>query len=119
MHEEQLAIQRARIGLDPERATAFDRGLEEDGYEGAQRGVADVLASRYGKTGKWVCGGEGIARRYVDARDYEKALDWLETAYEDRDPNLPYIGGPIYWDALRSYPRYQDLLRKMNLPVEE
>jgi TolB-like protein/Tfp pilus assembly protein PilF len=119
MRDEQLAIQRARIGLDPERAAAFDKGFEEDGYEGAQRGIADVLASRYGTTGKWVYGGEGIARRYVDAGDYDKAMDWFEKAYEDRDPNLPYLGNPVYWDALHTYPRYLDLMRRMGFPLDE
>jgi TolB-like protein/tRNA A-37 threonylcarbamoyl transferase component Bud32/Tfp pilus assembly protein PilF len=117
MCDEQLVIQRARIGLDHERAAAFDRGLEEGGYEGAQRGVAEVLASRYGTTGKWAFSAQTVALRYLDAGDYEKAIDWLETAYEDRDPNLPYLGRPTYWDALHSYPRYRDLLRRMGLPL--
>ena len=116
MHDEQLAMQRARIALDPERLAAFDRGLEEAGYEGAQRGIADVLASRYGKTGKGVFGGSGIALRYLDAGDYEKAIYWLEKSYEEHSPNLPYIGMPLY-DPLRSYPRFQNLMRRMNLPV--
>jgi hypothetical protein len=46
------------------------------------------------------------------------AIDWLEKGYAERDPSLCYIGMPI-WDPLRSHPRIQDLLRKMNLPVDE
>jgi len=119
MRDEQLAIQRARIGLDKERAEAFDRGLEEGGYESAQRGVADVLASRYGKSGKWVFSAQTIALRYLDAGDHDQAIDWLERAYEDHDPQLPYIGRPTYWDSLHTYPRYQALLRKMGLPLDD
>jgi TolB-like protein len=118
MRDEQLAIQRARIALDPERVAAFERGLAEGGYEGAQRGIADVLAARYGKYGKWTYGGLGIANRYLDAGDYDLAIDWLEKAYEEHDPNLPYIGMPLY-APLSSNPRFQDLLRRMNLPVDE
>ena len=118
MRDEQLAIQRARIALDPERVAAFERGLAEGGYKGAQRGIADVLAARYGKSGKWVYRARVIAYRYLDAGDYELAIDWLEKAYEEHDPNLPYIGLPIY-DPLCAYPRFQDLLRKMNLPQGE
>jgi tetratricopeptide (TPR) repeat protein len=118
MRDEQLAIQRARIALDPERLAAFERGLEEGGYEGAQRGIADVLAARYGKSGKGVYRGCGIAFRYLDAGDYDQAIYWLEKAYEEHDPNLPYIGMPI-WDPLRSDPRFQDLLRRIGLPVKE
>jgi serine/threonine-protein kinase len=119
MHDEQLAIQRARIALDPERVAAFERGLAEGGYQGAQRGIADVLASRYGKQGKWVFWSKLIALRYLDAGDYDQAIDWLEKAYEDHDPNMPYIGMPTFWDPLHSYPRYQDLLRRMNLPTKQ
>ena len=118
MYDEQLAIQRARIALDPERVAAFERGLAEGGYEGAQRGIADVLAARYAKYGKWTYGGMGIARRYLDAGDNDRAIDWLEKAYEERDPNLPYIGLPFY-GPLRSDPRFQDLLRRIGLPVDE
>ncbi len=115
MRDEQLAIQRARIAVDPERVEAFERGLEEGGYEGAQRGIADVLAARHGKSGKGVYRGWGIAIRYLDAGDYTKAINWLEKAYEEHDPNLPYIGLPLF-DPLRSDPRFQDLLRRIGLP---
>jgi tetratricopeptide (TPR) repeat protein len=118
MRDEQLAIQRARIALDPERAAAFERGLEEGGYEGAQRGIADVLAARYGKPGKWVLSAKAIALRYLDAGDTGRAIDWLEKAYEEHDPNLPYLGMPLY-DPLRSNPRFQDLLRRIGLPLDE
>ncbi len=47
MRDEQLADQRLRISRDPERLAAFEKGLAEGGYEGAQRGIADVLAARY------------------------------------------------------------------------
>jgi tetratricopeptide (TPR) repeat protein len=83
-----------------------------------QRGITDVLAARYQKSGKWVFPAYGIAYRYLDAGDYDRAIDWLEKGYEEHDPSLCYIGTPI-WDPFRSYSRFQDLLRKIGLPVEE
>ena len=122
MRDEQLAQQRERIADDPERVAAFERGLAEAGYEGAQRRLADLLAARYEKAGRVPDPGVArvympcsIALRYVDAGDYERAIDWLETAYEERDPNLPYLGRPLY-DPMRSNPRFQALLRRMGLP---
>ena len=115
MRDEQLALQRERIAHDPERVAVFERGLAEAGYEGVQRGIADLLAARYEKSGWGEFGPESIAFRYLDAGDYDRAIDWLEKGYEDRDPNLPYIGKPFY-DPLRSDPRFQALLRRMNLP---
>jgi hypothetical protein len=57
-----------------------------------------------------------IALRYIDAGDYGRAIDWLEEAYEVRDPNLPYdIADPVS-DPLRSDPRFRALARRMGLP---
>jgi hypothetical protein len=55
-----------------------------------------------------------IAGVYVLAGDNGRALEWLERAYEGRDPNLPYLRLPMY-DPLRSEPRFQDLMRRMKL----
>ena len=44
-------------------------------------------------------------------------MDWLERGFEARDTNLPYVGISPLSDPLRSDPRFQDLLRRMNLPV--
>jgi TolB-like protein len=106
---------RQQMGITPPReagpkakAAALERGLVEAGYEGAQRRIADVLATRYEKSGRM--GAVSIALRYFDGRDYVRTIDWLEKACEDRDPNLPYIGKPLY-DPLRSNPRFQSLLK--------
>jgi tetratricopeptide (TPR) repeat protein len=114
--EEKLDRRRAGMTSDPELVAAFERGFEEGGYECAQRVYADVWASRYGKPGRRVTANT-IASMYITAGAYDQAIDWLEKAYEEHDPNLPYLGMPDY-DPLRPYPRFQDLLRKMNLPVE-
>jgi tetratricopeptide (TPR) repeat protein len=114
MHDEQLADQRVRIANDPERIAAFERGLREGGYEGAQRAVADVLAARYEK-GQYR-GAGGVALRYLDAGDKERAIEWLYKAYDDHDQNLPYLGTPE-WAALRGDPRFQALARRIGVPV--
>ncbi len=87
MRKEQLAEQRLRIAQDPERVAAFDRGLAEGGYEGAQRAVADVLAARYGKskTPNGAGTATAIAMRYLDGGDKEGAIGWLQKAYDDHD----------------------------------
>jgi len=113
MRDEQLADQRLRIAMDPERMAAFERGLKEGGYEGAQRAIADVLAARYEKG--LVRNADGIATRYLDGGDKNRALDWLEKAYAARDVSLAYLGLP-QWDPLRSDPRFQALVRRVGLP---
>jgi TolB-like protein/Tfp pilus assembly protein PilF len=114
--DERLADQRRLIAHDPERVAAFDEGLAEGGYKGAQRAIADLLVARREASGGFAPRSGWIALRYFDAGDYNRAIYWLERAFVDRDPNLPYITGPV-WDPLRSDPRFQDLLRRMNLPT--
>jgi TolB-like protein len=116
MRDEQLADQRLRITRDPERLAAFERGPAEGGYEGAQRGIADVLAARYEKS--QYLGALGVALRYLDAGDKDRTIEWLQKAYDDHDPELAYVGMPP-WDRLKIDSRYQALLRRIGLPVDE
>ncbi len=48
-------------------------------------------------------------------RENDQALEWLERAYEARDPQVVFLGWPA-WDSVRDDPRFQDLVRRMNLP---
>lgn len=57
-----------------------------------------------------------ISYVYAFAGKKEQTLEWLERAYEMKDPNMPYIYAGIF-DILRDNPRFQDLLRRMNLSV--
>jgi TolB-like protein/predicted Ser/Thr protein kinase len=114
LHDEALALDRETFAHDSELLEALERGEVEAGYTGAQRRVAEVLAVRAGRPGGVT--DHALARRWLYAGDKDRALDWLERAYEARDPNMPYLGMPIY-DSLRSDPRFRALVRKMRLPV--
>lgn len=45
----------------------------------------------------------------------ERALDWLDRAYEERCGYLSFVRYDPVWDSLRDEPRYHTLVRKMNL----
>jgi TolB-like protein len=117
MHEEQLEHQRENFAHDPEVIAAQEHGFKEDGYKGANKAVADLFATRYDHPGRTL-GAVNIARLYIEAGENDQAMNWLEEAYKNHPPNLPYIGLPSS-DPLRSDPRFQDLLRKINLPLDE
>jgi uncharacterized UBP type Zn finger protein len=51
--------------------------------------------------------------------DNDKAMDWLERAYEDHDPNLPYVPFSPLWYNLSDNPRFQDLCRRMKLSYKK
>ena len=117
MRDEQLAHQRERIANFPERVAAFEAGLEAGGYEGAQLALADLFVSQSGEGGAFRFNPWGISLRYLDGGDLDRAVDWMETATSARDPNVPYIGLPIY-DVIRTHPRYPDLIRSIGFPEE-
>jgi TolB-like protein/DNA-binding winged helix-turn-helix (wHTH) protein/Flp pilus assembly protein TadD len=56
-----------------------------------------------------------IARNYAVLGENNKALDWLQKAYEVRHFHMPFISVEPMFDPLRSDPRFQDLLRRMGL----
>jgi hypothetical protein len=46
----------------------------------------------------------------------KEALDWLEKAYEEHDPNMPSIYVDPIFDYLRDDPRFKSIYSKMNFP---
>ena len=58
-----------------------------------------------------------IATVYAGLGDKDKAFEFLEKAHQERSPDLPYfLRADLRMDSLRSDPRFQDLMRRMNLP---
>jgi len=51
---------------------------------------------------------------YLGLGEKEKALDWLEKAYEDRDPIFWWIDGDQLYDSVRNEPRFQALVQKID-----
>ena len=58
-----------------------------------------------------------IAKIYVGLGELDSALDWLEKAFETRDPNMVLLKVHPFWDPLRGSARYQDILRRMKFPL--
>ena len=57
-----------------------------------------------------------FAHAYLGLGDKDRALTYLEQAYEEQDPALFYLKvGPLL-DPLRSEPRFQALMRRVNFP---
>lgn len=58
-----------------------------------------------------------IATVYAGLAGKDKAFEYLEKAYKERSPDLPYfLRADLRMDSLRSDPRFQDLMRRMNFP---
>jgi adenylate cyclase len=59
-----------------------------------------------------------IATLYAETEENEKALDLLERAYAKHDSELLQLKVDPRMDNLRSNPRFEALLRRMNFPLE-
>jgi hypothetical protein len=57
-----------------------------------------------------------VASDYAILEDRGESLLWLEKAYGERDWRLIEVAVEPRFDPLRSDPRFQDLLRRLNLP---
>ena len=100
---------------DRELEEALERGYEAEGYRGAMRFVADLLAARSEQ--RYVSAIE-IMQYYIRAGDLEKALDWAEQAFEQRDYNVPVFGVLPLVDVLRGEPRFDTMIRELGFPFE-
>ena len=58
-----------------------------------------------------------IALVYAGLGEKDEAFQWLEKAYAVRDKGLTYLKIDPPLDPLRSDPRFQDLLRRVGLPL--
>jgi TolB-like protein/Tfp pilus assembly protein PilF/predicted Ser/Thr protein kinase len=97
-----------------EAKEALVRGYEEGGYYRALSSVAETKVERRKTTfvSPWQ-----IATLFTRAGKNEEALDWLEIAYEERDPNFSYICIDPIFDELRNDQRFKELLQLLNLPI--
>ena len=57
-----------------------------------------------------------IAEVYAYRGEVDRAFEWLERAYAQRDSGLSQIKGDPHLKRLESDPRYAALLEKMRLP---
>ncbi len=57
-----------------------------------------------------------VATFYAGLGDKDKALAWLERAFDEHGYSLLRLKVDPFFDSLRSDPRFQDLVRRMNFP---
>ena len=98
---------------DHEAVDALNAGFAAAGYHGAMKRAGDVLAARSQYTH---VPGVRIARLYAHAGENDLAISWLQKAVEANETPVEHLGVGWDWEALRPDPRFQALLRRLNLP---
>jgi len=57
-----------------------------------------------------------LATIHASLGEHERALDWLERAYADRDAQIVSLKVDPAFDPLRSTARFQQLFARLGLP---
>jgi adenylate cyclase len=111
-HQEALEMWRQSNAGDPGALDALEAGRAKGGYAGALRGLAELLIARSDTmhVTPWQ-----IGTLYTRAGDAQPALDHLERAFEQHDPNTAYLSVDPIFDFLRDEPRFRALIRRLGL----
>jgi tetratricopeptide (TPR) repeat protein len=95
----------------PEIAPEVEAAFQEGGNKAALEAAARALE---GLEGKRQVPPTDLAQLYVLLDRRDKAVDWLEKAYERRSPMSLLFRGSWTLQSLRSEPRFQALIKKID-----
>ena len=87
------------------------------GLAGQREEALAILGELERRRNQEYVGGWLLAHVSLGLGDYEQAVVWLQNATEERDGILTYLNRWFGADPLRSDPRFQALLQKMNFPA--
>jgi hypothetical protein len=98
-------------------AITVQKIYEEKGYASGVKAIAELYMKSYEESYMLPT---DIAYYYALASGQpEEILKLLELGFEINDPGMPYVACKAYpIDFIRDDPRFIELLRKMNLPLE-
>jgi TolB-like protein/DNA-binding winged helix-turn-helix (wHTH) protein/Tfp pilus assembly protein PilF len=117
-------------GMHQQAIVAYQKAMSLSGASAAEVAALGQAYAKGGIRGYYLWElrrlREESKHRYVRAVDFaylfaglgekDQAFSYLEKAYEDRDYKLGLLQVEPRFDPLRSDPRFQDLLRRMNFP---
>lgn len=84
---------------------------------GKQDDARKILAELKGLHQRGLAASGSIGILYGALGDSDEAFAWLQKAYAERDPELTYIKVGRRFEPLRRDPRYQELVRRVGLPI--
>ena len=115
MYKEAIAERQKLLTLsgNPDLAAAIGEDYRKSGYtgvlQGSLEGLKEVSKERYVPP-------YNVAQIYARLEDKQQTLVWLEQALNERDTKLTYIKVEPAFDAIRSDPRFRQLLQRLAIP---
>jgi TolB-like protein len=116
MHSEALEPRLKSMtlrGEPPESVAALRAAYRQGGWPGLYRKHLELLLAQ---SKKGYVPAYAFTYSYLGLRDKEQSLVWLEKMVEERSGAVPFMAADWYTDFLRPDPRFQALLRRLDIP---
>lgn len=102
----------AAVNLVPPEALAkMNAAYRKSGWKAYVQTAIEEIVNRGNKTPPFV-----VATYYARLGDKEQTYAWLQKGLEERDFRMTLLAVSFEFDAFRSDPRFQALVRKVGLP---
>ena len=111
---DELLIARTVSGAKPEAVAALRRAYEASGIKGYWQKELE-LTNEQARSGPAVT--FRMARIYALLGDRDRAFEWLEKAYGERNSLLIFLHVNPQFDSLRADPRFADLVQRVGLSL--
>jgi tetratricopeptide (TPR) repeat protein len=123
MHREAVEQYLTAFKLDGQSATEvqkFRDAFQRNGWPGFWseylKSLVELRKAALAKDKNAYFKNESLAFAYAANQNKEKALEYLNRAFEDRGPDLITIRMSPVYDFLADDPRFKELLKKIGLP---
>ncbi len=110
MFGEATAAHQKAVAMNPRWKWALARTYAMAGREPEARTIANELEQQGNPMQAW-----GLVILYTALDEIDKAMRWVEVAYENRHPWTPWFSSHMF-EPLHTEPRFQEIMRQMNLP---
>ena len=104
----------AMVRQEPDKAIRlwfYPVFLQAAGHQAEADEALQAQVAQWAETGAFF-----VATTYAYRGDHDRALEWLERAYRQKDATLDEIVGEPLFGSLADDPRFKAFLRKMKLP---
>ena len=114
--QNEQAIAELQKTVDPQSGFGLDLLGCAYGVAGRKSEALKTLAELQALAGRKYIPPHSFAYIYAGLGDKERAFEWLEKGYTERDDTLTRLKTEPLFDSLRSDPRYTDLMRRVGFP---
>ena len=116
-HDEAISEFRTAVELSAGNATFESQLANAYAVSGRKKEAMKILKDLQSRPGQSASTDASIALIYVGLGDNDRAMIWLDKAHQARfNPSI--LMRPVF-DPLRSDPRFQDLLHRIDLPSRD